>query len=125
MLKFMKKSKIFIIYFLCFALLSCFFYSIVERCVSKFNGFTIVIDAGHGGRDGGSVGVAGTVEKEINLDYSLSLKDKLVSLGFKVVMTRTNDDGLYSAFDRNKKSSDMKERLRIIKLANPNIRSRY
>lgn len=89
--------------------------------VGRFNGITIVLDAGHGGRDGGSVGVNGTIEKHINLDYVLALKQKLVENGYKVVLTRKNDDGLYSPFAKNKKQSDMNERLRIIKKANPNL----
>lgn len=85
------------------------------------NGFTIVLDAGHGGRDGGSVGVNGTIEKEINLEYTMALKDKLIENGFNVELTRKNDDGLYSNFDKNKKQSDMNERYKIIKKANPNL----
>lgn len=101
--------------------LTSFYYRIVEISVSKRNGFTIVIDAGHGGRDGGSVGVNGTIEKEINLDYAIALKDKLVENGFRVEMTRKNDDGLYSLTDKNKKMSDMNERFKIIKRTNPNL----
>lgn len=100
---------------------SCVYTCIVDFRVSKANGITIVLDAGHGGRDGGSVGVNGTVEKEINLEYVLRLKDKLVENGFTVVLTRKNDDGLYSPTAKNKKQSDMNERFKIIKKANPNL----
>lgn len=105
-----------------FMIIISFFYSnIVDLRASKFNGFTIVLDAGHGGRDGGSVGKNGTVEKEINLEYVMLLKEKFVNHGYKVVLTRKNDDGLYSEFAKNKKLSDMKERFRIIKKTNPNL----
>lgn len=102
-------------------MLSFFYSSVVALSVSKFNGYTIVLDAGHGGRDGGSVGVNGTIEKEINLEYVMLLKEKLVENGYKVILTRKNDDGLYSEFAKNKKTSDMNERFKIIKKANPNL----
>lgn len=121
MKKCLSKYKFFIVTILCFILFSYVYFSIVSHSVSKFNGITIVLDAGHGGRDGGSVGVNGTIEKEINLKYVLALKNKLVENGFKVILTRKNDDGLYSAFDKNKKQSDMNERFKIIKKANPNL----
>ena len=38
---------------------------------------TIVIDAGHGGIDGGSIGYSGTIEKDINLEYSKTLLKKV------------------------------------------------
>ncbi len=82
---------------------------------------TIVIDAGHGGRDGGSVGIGGTIEKEINLIYALALRDKLVESGYKVVLTRPDDNGLYDENAKNKKQSDMKARFDIIKQANPSL----
>ena len=75
----------------------------------------------HGGRDGGSVGVAGTIEKEINLEYTLLLKDKLTKSGYRVELTRRNDDGLYSNLASNKKASDMKARFEIIERTNPNL----
>ena len=89
--------------------------------MARANGITIVIDAGHGARDGGSVGANGTVEKEINLKYAMALKDLLVSVGYYVELTRKNDEPLYSPLAKNKKQSDMQARMRTIKRANPNL----
>jgi N-acetylmuramoyl-L-alanine amidase len=53
---------------------------------------TIVIDAGHGGKDPGAVGRGGTAEKDITLKVSLLLRDLLTKqLGTQVVMTRDRD----------------------------------
>ena len=101
--------------------LSLFYSHIVTLRVSKFNQIKIVLDAGHGGRDGGSIGYNGTIEKEINLEYVKLLKDKLVENGYIVELTRKNDDGLYSEFAKNKKTSDMNARFNFIKRVNPNL----
>lgn len=44
---------------------------------------TVVIDPGHGGADGGAVGYSGSIEKDLNLDISLKLRDycRLVAIG--------------------------------------------
>lgn len=103
------------------AIISFGYYNIVVQSVNSFNGITIILDAGHGGRDGGSIGANGTIEKEINLDYTLLLKELLVKHGYRVELTRKTDDGLYSPTSRNKKLSDMKNRMKIIEKANPNL----
>lgn len=87
----------------------------------KDNGKIVVIDPGHGGIDPGMVGVNDTIEKEINLQISYILKDKLEDKGFKVLLTRQTDDGLYDATDGNKKIADMKKRCEIIKNASADI----
>ncbi len=74
----------------------------------------VVIDAGHGGKDGGAVSVLGDAEKEINLAIGLMLKDKLQKKGVGVIMTRDTDAGLYNEIDSNKKVADMKKRCQII-----------
>lgn len=104
---------------LCFCLVGTFF---VAKSVSanKYL-YTVVIDAGHGGIDGGSVGVSGTVEKDINLQYAKTLEKMCKEFGFKVVMTRTSDGGLYSPFAVNKKKDDMKKRKEIILKSNPDV----
>jgi len=83
--------------------------------------YTIVIDAGHGGRDDGCSGNAGTKESEINLSISKTLKSYLETLGIKVVLTRADGNGLYDANATNFKDSDMEKRIEIINEAKPNM----
>ncbi len=78
-------------------------------------GKTVIIDAGHGGADGGVVGVTTSVkESDINLSIARSLKHFLKTKGYDVVMTRTTTDGLYGMTTKNKKLKDMQERKKII-----------
>ncbi len=118
---FFKTHSVLTIFVLIMFVLSIGFSQIVAYSVSNYNGITIVIDAGHGGRDGGSVGVNGTIEKEINLKYALTLKEKLVDSGYRVELTRRTDDGLYSETALNKKMNDMRARFNIIQKTNPNL----
>lgn len=83
------------------------------------NGRVILIDPGHGGFDGGAVGINGTVEKNVNLAISLKLRDMLIDAGFTVVMTRDTDCALDNTGDttiRRRKISDMRARLNLTKL---------
>ena len=121
MKKYLNENKFIVIVMIVFVLISVLLSSLVSAKVSKSNGIKIVVDAGHGGRDGGSVGVNGTIEKDINLEYALLLEKKLVAAGYTVVLTRKTGDGLYSNFAKNKKISDMTARMEIIKKANPNL----
>lgn len=82
--------------------------------VKPFKIQEIVIDAGHGGFDGGAEGEYGIVEKDINLIISSKLKDILLLNGFKVTMTRESDISIHDDNSKNKKVSDMKNRLKII-----------
>ena len=54
-----------------------------------------MIDPGHGGIDGGAQSKTGTIEKDINLQIALKLRDNLEEKGYKVYMTRDEDEGLY------------------------------
>ena len=75
---------------------------------------TVVIDAGHGGEDGGAVGVNGCIEKNINLDIALILNDLLRASGIETVMTRTEDVMLYDeAVPGKKKVQDVRKRVEI------------
>lgn len=79
----------------------------------------VVIDAGHGGTDPGKVGINDQLEKDINLEIAIMLKDFLQAEGIQVIMTREGDKGLYDEDASNKKVQDMKRRLEIIENANP------
>lgn len=76
--------------------------------------YTIVIDAGHGGRDGGAVGKSQVSESKLNLDYALTLKEIVLEFGFGVVLTREDMNGLYDENAQNKKRSEMEKRRQII-----------
>ena len=85
-------------------------------------GKTVVIDAGHGGIDGGVVGVnTRTKESDINLSIARSLKHFLKTKGYDVVMTRTTTDGLYGMTTKNKKRKDMEERKKVIEKAKADL----
>ena len=64
-------------------------------------GFTIVVDAGHGGVDTGALGIFRDLEKDINLQVALKLKDELEKKGASVYLTRTTDYDV-PAFERIK-----------------------
>lgn len=53
---------------------------------------TVVIDAGHGGKDSGAVGVDGTREKELALDTARRVESLLTERGYQVIMTRSRDE---------------------------------
>lgn len=84
----------------------------------KYSDVTIVVDPGHGGWDPGKVGVNGALEKDINLAIALKLKDMLEEKGINVIMTRTEDVGLYSESDSNKKRADLNKRIELINTSN-------
>ena len=52
---------------------------------------TVVIDAGHGGKDPGAIGRKGQKEKEVVLDVARSLRDLLAARGLNVILTRESD----------------------------------
>lgn len=91
---------------------------------SEIFGNLILLDAGHGGEDGGTVGVNGVKEKTLNLEMSESLEIYLKFVGFKVVQTRKEDVMLYDksqSFKGRKKILDLAERLRIAEELSPDL----
>lgn len=79
---------------------------------------TVIIDPGHGGFDGGASADDGTIEKDINLEISLKLRQLLLFSGFDVVMTRTDDIGTEDNPNESisaRKKSDLKNRLNLMK----------
>lgn len=79
----------------------------------------IVIDAGHGGVDGGATSCTGVLESKINLDIAVKLNDLLHLLGIHTLMIRNDDRSVYTEGETiaAKKISDLKERVRIVNSA--------
>ena len=78
---------------------------------------TLVLDAGHGGEDGGAVSDSGTVESQINLAIVLNLRDVLGLYGVDPVLLREEDVSLHDENAdtlREKKASDLKNRVKAI-----------
>ena len=75
---------------------------------------TVVIDAGHGGRDGGAVALSKISEKDLNLDVSLALAEMLRGSGVNVVLTRDGDYMLSCDEGSTNKGRDLAARRRII-----------
>ena len=80
------------------------------------NRICVIIDAGHGGVDGGAISCTGALESHINLEIALRLNDLLHLLGIQTKMIRTEDISVYTEGHTiaAKKVSDLKERVRIV-----------
>lgn len=77
---------------------------------------TIVIDAGHGGEDGGATSCTGVLESTFNLQICLRLNDLCHLLGMDTVMIRTSDISVYTEGNTiaAKKASDLRQRVKIV-----------
>ena len=78
---------------------------------------TIVIDAGHGGEDGGATSCTGVNESQSNLSIALKLDDLLHFMGYSTKMVRTQDVSIYSSSASSiaqKKVSDLKNRVALV-----------
>ena len=93
------------------------FFGVFVSADLKNTALTVIIDAGHGGFDGGAVAHDGTVEKDINLPIALKLQATLNLLGYNTVMVRTEDVAVNDANDKgvSAKVSDIKNRVEMMK----------
>lgn len=77
----------------------------------------LILDAGHGGEDGGASSAAGNKESDINLDIVLKLESLMAFLGVDAVLTRSEDISIYDEGCetlREKKVSDLKNRVELV-----------
>ena len=76
----------------------------------------IVIDAGHGGIDGGATSCSGVLESQLNLEIALRLNDLFHFIGYETVMIRSTDESIYINGNTiaSQKVSDLNERVRIV-----------
>ena len=87
-----------------------------EKQTISENTVTVVLDAGHGGEDGGAVGKNGIYEKDLNLSLTKKIGDSLKDRGIDIKYTRTEDILLYDKnadFKNKKKALDLAERVKI------------
>lgn len=78
---------------------------------------TLIIDAGHGGEDGGAVSLSGAYESNINLAIAKRLDGAFTLLGYPTIMLRTTDISLHennAVTIRQKKVSDLKTRVKTV-----------
>ena len=77
---------------------------------------TFIVDAGHGGEDGGATSCTGVLESHINLQIALRLDDLLHLLGYDTVMIRKTDISVYTEGNSiaQKKISDLQKRAQIV-----------
>lgn len=89
--------------------------SVVADMIPMEREFTIIIDPGHGGEDGGATSCTGILESKFNLDISLRLNDLFHLLGYQTVMVRTTDRSVYTQGDTiaAKKVSDLRQRVKL------------
>lgn len=85
-----------------------------NKSVTRY--YTIIIDAGHGGVDGGATSCTGVLESQINLEIALRLEDLCHLLGFQTRMIRTTDESIYTEGKTiaAKKASDLRQRVGIV-----------
>ena len=111
-------------FFALFTAFACIFSAIgrfegsrsVAAAASSNQQITVILDAGHGGEDGGACTYGGLPEKALNLLIATDLNAMLSVAGIKTVMTRTEDVLLYdhtADHEGRKKSMDLAARLKI------------
>ena len=84
--------------------------------------YTIVLDAGHGGADPGVLGAVSHVkESDVNLKIVQKLQELFSDAGFRVVLTRKNEGGLYGLPTKGYKRRDMEKRREIIQESQANL----
>lgn len=119
----MKKTRwvgFFTLFLSCGLLFSSLFYGMermafaLAASVEEKETPVIIIDAGHGGEDGGATGTNGVLEKDLNLTLSAMLADLLRGAGYTVVQTRTEDRLLYDVGTKkgHKKQGDLENRVK-------------
>lgn len=128
---YIKKRIVFVIFFVCLSICSYVIIDVIERSnkiittnALPITNKTVIIDAGHGSPDEGAIGFNGTTEAAINLEIALKLQKLVEQSGAKVILTRSDENGIYSNKPnsiRNLKISDIKNRVDIGNNSNADI----
>lgn len=117
---FLKRYAYLYLYVVCAFLVAAAMVRTAAEAVSSEQSLTlrpnIVIDAGHGGIDGGTTSCTGVLESTINLDIALRLEKVMALLGYDTVMTRSTPDSIATEGQtiRQQKQSDLRNRVAIV-----------
>lgn len=93
--------------------------AVTKASANVNNAVTVIVDAGHGGEDGGAIGKSGSFEKDINLQFSLKVNDYLSLFGINTYMVRTEDRSVGDTSlptIRERKVSDIRARAALMDL---------
>jgi N-acetylmuramoyl-L-alanine amidase len=96
-----------------------FFYSCHQSVLGRLGRLTVIIDPGHGGVDGGAGDNRGNLEKEVNLQIGLKIRQQLRQSGLNAIMTRETDTDL-APFHSGKGGRHRRDLLRRIEIARQN-----
>jgi len=113
----MRKKLIMVILVFSFLFFS---FSVIEatfrrmRSTAIYHPTTIILDAGHGGFDGGAVGGNGLIERDLVFNITQMTAENLRLQGFNVILTRTDAKDLASANATNRKKEDLAKRVELI-----------
>ena len=114
--------SVFLIIVLATTFLSVLFIELNQKSVfAASNGLTVVIDAGHGGKDNGCTSAKGVNESDLNLIFSKKLGSYFDTMGFRVIQTRETKDALYVGVNGFIKKKDMEVRKNIIEKSNADM----
>lgn len=89
---------------------------VIARRIPMTRNHTIIIDAGHGGEDGGATSCTGKLESVYNLEIARKLNDLMHLLGLHTKMVRTSDTSVYTQGNSiaEKKVSDLNYRVKLV-----------
>lgn len=102
-------AKIFLLFIISFGVL----FGIRAEASLPLAGKLIIVDAGHGGLDPGTM-YKDIYEKDINLNISLFLEEELSKLGAGVLLTRDDDNDLSEGVKNHRKRTDFDNRIKLI-----------
>ncbi len=125
-----KRKIILVLYLIIFSFIGCFYSNLkrvnntIETVALPATGKVVVLDAGHGLPDEGAIGAGNITESKINLKITQKVQYLLEQSGCITILTRSDENGIYSENSktiRQKKVSDMKNRVQIGNTSNADI----
>ena len=88
----------------------------ISQRILPERGPCIIVDAGHGGEDGGATSCSGVLESRFNLEIAMRLNDLLQFMGYDTKMVRTTDSAVHTEGETiaARKRSDLNNRVRLV-----------